>query len=205
MKSLIAVSSCVPSTARTSEYPHQMAFLLAIALAFSFGAADQYLGSVLAHPWAADVSLLSAPWLVLPFLAGWTQRDPKRAAVLGLACTMSALLGYGLMTLSPMEGAELTVQTARGFVVSSSPVILGGLLTGLLFGWLGNRWRNDRAWLGALALALAVCLEPLARIAYGQAIRFRTVSLAEVVVGLAMVVYVAAAALTAQGRSRRIV
>jgi hypothetical protein len=194
-----------------------MAVVLTVVLAFAFGGADQYLGSLLAHPWAADVSLLSAPWLVLPFLAGWTQREPKRAALLGLACTLSALLGYGLMTLSPIEGAELTVTTIRGFVLSSSPVIVGGLLTGPLFGWFGNRWRNDRAWLGALAVAVAFCLEPLAReildgvvladvdgvVLAGHAISFRTVAVGEVVVGLAMVVYVAAAALAAQARARR--
>jgi hypothetical protein len=53
---------------------------LALALSVAFGAGDQYLGSLTGsgHLWAAgwssDVSLLSAPWLVLPFLAGATQR-----------------------------------------------------------------------------------------------------------------------------------
>ena len=186
-----------------------MAVVLAVVLAFAFGAADQYLGSLLAHPWAADASLLSAPWLALPFLAGWTQREPKRAALLGLASTLSALIGYGLMTLSPIEGADLTVTTIRGFVLSSSPVIVGGLFTGPLFGWLGNRWRNDRAWLGALAVAVAFCLEPPARkivdgvVPAGRAISFRTVAVGEVVVGVAMVAYVAAAALAPQARARR--
>jgi hypothetical protein len=193
-----------------------MVVVLAVVLAFAFGGADQYLGSLLAHPWAADVSLLSAPWLALPFLAGWTQREPKRAALLGLACTLSALIGYGLMTLSPIEGAELTATTVRGFVLSSSPVIVGGLFTGPLFGWLGNRWGNDRAWLGALAVAVAFCLEPLAReildgigpsvhgvVLTGHAISFGTVAVGEVVVGLAMVAFVVAAALAAQARARR--
>jgi Family of unknown function (DUF6518) len=174
-----------------------------VVLAFVFGGADQYLGSLLAHPWAADVSLLSAPWLVLPFLAGWTQREPRRAALLGLACTLAALLGYGLMTVSPIEGAELTVRTIRGFLLSSALVIVGGLFTGPLFGWLGNRWRTDRAWFGALAVAAAVCLEPLARIPAGHEIRFRIVSVAEVVVGMAMMLYVATQILAAQARAPR--
>jgi hypothetical protein len=175
--------------------------IAALALAAVFGGADQFLGSLSAHPLAADVSLLSAPWLLLAFLAGWTQREPKRAALLGLGCTLTAFAGYGLMTLSPVENARLTPQSLAAFVVSESPAIAGGLFTGPLFGWLGSRWRNDRAWLGALAAAAAVTLEPLARASAGDAIRFRTVWLAEAGVGLALTIYVAAAALTSPLRA----
>lgn len=66
--------------------------VLLLALATAFGAGDQYLGSLSAHPWGADVSLLSAPWLVLPFLAGATRREPRRAAALGLACAAALCL-----------------------------------------------------------------------------------------------------------------
>lgn len=180
-----------------------VAVVAAVALAFVFGGADQFLGSLSAHPWATEVSLLSAPWLLLAFLAGWTQREPKRAALLGLACTLSALVGYGLMTLSPVENAQLTMQSVTAFVRSQSPVIAGGVVTGPLFGWLGNRWRTDRARLGALAIAAAFCLEPLARIPAGRAIDFLAVWMAEVAVGLAMVLYVATEALAAQTRARR--
>jgi hypothetical protein len=166
----------------------------ALVLAALFGGGDQYLGSMSWYPWAADISLLSAPWLVLPFLAGCTQRDPRRAALLGFACTVSALVGYGLMTLSPVEGAQLTVRTLSGFVHSESPVIAGGVVTGPLFGWFGQRWHTRRAWLGALVTAGLVCFEPVVRTAAGSAIRFRTVSLAEVAAGLAMAAYVLVAA-----------
>ncbi len=176
--------------------------VVALALAAAFGGADQYLGSLSARPWATDVSLLSAPWLVLAFLAGWTQQQPKRAALLGLACTVSALAGYWLMTLSPAENAQLNLQSVGALVRSQNHVIVAGLFTGPLFGWLGNRWRNDRAWLGALAAAIAVCLEPLARVSAGNAIRFRSVWVAEVAIGLAMVIYVASETL-AQASARR--
>jgi hypothetical protein len=175
-----------------------MIVVVALVLAALFGGGDQYLGSMLWHPWAADISLLSAPWLVLAFIAGWTQRDPRRAAILGLACTASALLGYGLMTLSPIENAHFSLQSAASFIHSESPVIVGGLFTGPLFGWFGQRWRTDRAWIGALATAALVCLEPLARVAAGQATSFHAVSLAEVAAGLAMVAYVVARARVAR-------
>lgn len=165
---------------------------LALVLAAAFGAGDQYLGSLTGsgHPWAAgwssDVSLLSAPWLVLPFVAGATQREPRRAALLGLACTYAALVGYGLMVLSPVEGAHLTVATFRGFVVSERSVLLGGIVTGPLFGWFGQRWRTQRAIAGALVTAAALCLEPLVRRASVNPIRHRDVWLAEIATGLVL-------------------
>jgi hypothetical protein len=165
---------------------------LALVLSAAFGAGDQYLGSLTGsgHPWAAgwssDVSLLSAPWLVLPFLAGATQRSPRRAALLGLACTYAALLGYGLMTLGPFEHVHLTAATVRGFLVSERAVLVGGVVTGPLFGWFGQQWRTRRAIAGALVTAAALCLEPLARRAAVRPIDDRSVWLAEVAVGLAL-------------------
>src|ERR687886_2002634 len=91
---------------------------LALVLAALFGAGDQYLGSFSMHPWMSDVSLLSAPWLVLAFLGGWTQRDARRAAVLGLGCTLSALIGYGVMTLSPVENAHAGIASIAAFAAS---------------------------------------------------------------------------------------
>ena len=169
-----------------------MVVALALLLSAAFGAGDQYLGSltgsghVWAAGWSSDVSRLSAPWLVLPFLAGATQRDPRRAALLGLACTYAALLGYGLMTLSPVEHAHLAVATVRGFVVSERAVLVGGLVTGPLFGWFGQQWRTKRAIAGALVTAAALCLEPLARRAAVRPIQDRDVWLAEVAAGLAL-------------------
>jgi Family of unknown function (DUF6518) len=165
---------------------------LALLLSAVFGAGDQYLGSLTGsgHAWAAgwssDLSLLSAPWLVLPFVAGATQRAPRRAALLGLACTYAALLGYGLMTLSPVEHAHVSVATVRGFLISERSVLVGGIVTGPLFGWFGQQWRTRRAIAGALVTAAALCLEPLARGVTINPIRQRDVWLAEVAAGLAL-------------------
>jgi hypothetical protein len=164
-----------------------------LVLAFAFGAGDQYLGSLSAHPWSADVSLLSAPWLVLPFLAGATQREPRRAALLGVACTYAALAGYFVLTDSPVENAHYSLAGTRGFLVSDPAVLIGGLVTGPLFGWFGQQWRTRRALLGALAVAGALCLEPLVRRASVERIRFRDVWFAQVVAGLALAAYACSA------------
>jgi uncharacterized protein DUF6518 len=161
---------------------------LALVLSAAFGAGDQYLGSghLWGIGWPTDVSLLSAPWLVLAFAAGATQREPRRGALLGLACTYAAVLGYAVMTLSPVEHAHLTVATLRGFAVSERSVLLGGIVTGPLFGWFGQQWRTRRAIAGALVIAAALCLEPLARRVTIDPIRHREVWLAEVAAGLAL-------------------
>lgn len=172
-----------------------MVVLVTLLLSAAFGAGDQYLGSLSRFvPWAADASLLSAPWLVLPFLAGWTQRTPRRAALLGLTGTAAAFAAYGLMTLSPVEGARLTLVSVRGFAISEAPALVGGLVTGPLFGWLGYRWATRREPAAALATAGLVCLEPLARIPVDRAIRFDGVWEAEVAAGLAMAAYALAVA-----------
>ena len=169
---------------------------IAIALVFSatFGAGDQYLGSghVAGITWATAVSLLSAPWLLLPFVVGATQRDPKRAALLGLACTYAALLGYCVMTLSPAEGAHFTVATFRAFAYSERTVLVGGLATGPLFGWFGQQWRSGKMLAGALLVAAALCFEPLARRLSLNPIRYARVTVVEVVAGLLFAAFVLA-------------
>lgn len=181
-----------------------MAALVALLLSAAFGAGTQFLGSLVHHPWGADVASLSAPWLVLAFAAGCTQRTPLRAAMTGLVSTYAALAGYLLMTDSPVEGAHYSLANARGFLMSNVAVVAGSLVTGPLFGWLGQRWRERRALGGALLAAGALCLEPVARrvplgtvhaIGHGYAITSpigsRSVVLAEVAAGLALAGYAA--------------
>jgi hypothetical protein len=179
-----------------------MIAVVALVLALAFGAADQYLGSLSAHHWAADVSLLSAPWLLVAFVTGWTQRSARRAALLGFACTLIALVGYGLMTLSPVENAHLTLQSGAAFVRSGLGVFGGAIVTGPLFGWFGYRWRAARAWVGASITAVAVLLEPLAHSAAGGSFRFPVISTVEMAVGVAMIFYVAATAARSTQSSR---
>jgi hypothetical protein len=187
------LASIRPSIRVTERYRPAVAFLLAAILGLAFGAADQQLGSHVATlgPWAATAAQVSAPWLLLPFLIGVSQRRAPRAAVLGLVVTMSALLGYFAMTYSPMEihpwtfdrfTAGMVAVTTRGWY---NPLyILGGLVTGPLFGLLGQRWRVHRSWVSAAIVAGALCLEPLARWAAGQLMPPGPVWMAEVALGV---------------------
>jgi len=174
---------------------HVRSWLIALVLAAAFGAGDQYLGTIARHPWGAARSL-SAPWLVLAFVAGGTQRGPRRAATLGLACTYAALCGYGLMILRPGGVHHLTFATALAYIGHERAVFLASLVTAPLFGWFGWRWRNGSAAAGALVTAAALCLEPFARAITERPIRFLDVAAVEVVAGLAL----AAAVLARSGR-----
>jgi hypothetical protein len=153
-----------------------MTFLLAALLGLAFGAADQQLGILTAElgPWSSTAAQVSAPWLVLPFLIGVTQQRTRRAAMLGLVVTASALLGYFAMTYSPIEIhpwsfdrfiSGMVAVTTSGY---NPFYILSGLVTGPIFGLLGQRWRVRRSWFSAAIVAGAFCLEPLARWVTGQ-------------------------------------
>jgi hypothetical protein len=170
--------------------------LLPVVAAAAFGAADQFLGARawVVGPWATDASLLSAPWLLVAFAAGWTQLTPRRAAAFGFVCTIAALAGYWTMTLSPVEGAVVTLRGVGGLLAGQSAYVVGGLVTGPLFGWLGHRWRTRRDRASALAAASAVCCEPLAHAADGAAVGLHGVWAAEVAVGLALALAAVAAA-----------
>lgn len=91
------------------------------------------------------VSLLSAPWLVLPFAFGCGQLHPG-AVTIGLVVTLSALLGYFLMIMGPFAGGQwnLSLHEVRGLFLSNTLNIFGGFVTGPLYGFLGQRWRTRR-------------------------------------------------------------
>jgi hypothetical protein len=171
-----------------------MAFLLAALLGLAFGAADQQLGTLTAElgPWTSTAAQVSAPWLVLPFLIGISQPRARRAAVLGLIVTESALLGYFLMTYSPLEIHPWTFDRfTHGMIAVTTSgynpfYILGGLATGPLFGLLGQRWRIRRSLVSAAVVAGALCLEPFVRWAAGQLMPPAPVWVVEVASGAAI-------------------
>lgn len=161
-----------------------------------FGGADQYLGSLfLLGPWASTVSGVSAPWLVLPFAFGATQTGQHRAMLAGLTAVMCALAGYFVMTLSPLESVPLShfPSDLIHLLPSQLANIVGGLVTAPLFGLLGRRWRTERSWISAAALAATVCLEPLARLAVGRLSSPDLVWLIEIALGTCLAAYFACA------------
>jgi hypothetical protein len=158
-----------------------------------FGAADQYLGSRSATlgPWVVAVSLASAPWLILPFAFGCTQVRARRAMVLGLVVTMAGLAGYCTLMWSPLEGVALSQSLPELPTLLRSQWLnfCGGLVTGPLFGLLGQRWRTGRSWLSAALVVGALCLEPLARWLTGRLLPPASVWVVEVAAGTVLALF----------------
>ena len=152
------------------------AVIIVLAAAFAFGAVDQYLGS-LRSSFLTEVTGMSAPWLLVPFLSGASQRAWRRAVLVGLTATWLSVLAYVAMIVSPMEGTHLGPRPA-GLVGSWNQLtphlflatlasqwlwFVGGLIAGPLYGWLGYRWRARRSRAAALLAVLPPLLEPAAR------------------------------------------
>jgi len=164
--------------------------VIAVLIGFAFGAADQYLGSLVTlGSWTSSVSGMSAAWLVLPFVFGLTQTGARRAALVGLTVTGAGLLGYFALTLSPMEGVSLGHVDLIGFVGSQRLNIVGGAVTGPVFGMLGYRWRTRRSTASATLVAGAICLEPVVRYAVGRLDPPRAVWAVEALTGVAVAGY----------------
>jgi hypothetical protein len=181
-----------------------MIFLAAIVIGFAFGGTDQYVGSrIELGAWAPTVSQMSAPWLILPFAFGWTQRRPGRAACVGLAATAAALTGFFALTLSPIEGVALGDVPAdlNGLLRSNLENIVGGAVTAPLCGLIGQRARAGRWWPGAVLVAGSLCLEPTARRAVGRLYPPNVVWRTELAVGMAVALLSAITAIAAR-RSR---
>lgn len=77
------------------------------------------------------------------------------------------------------------------FVRSQLHVIVPGVVTGPLFGWLGYLWRTSRSWLSAVTVVVAFCGEPLVRWLVRQPIPAAGVAAVEVMLGLAVATYFA--------------
>jgi len=181
-------------TSVRSSCPALLVLLIAVLVGVGFGAGDQYLGSLTTlGSWTETLSLLSAPWLVLPFVFGCSQLRANRAATAGLVASMSALAGYFLMIMGPFEGGQwnFTFREAHGLLLSNTLNIVGALLTGPLYGFLGQRWRTRRAWISAALVAGALCLEPFALTAAGRTFGGESTAVwrVEVLAGIAMAGY----------------
>jgi hypothetical protein len=114
---------------------------------------------------------ISAPWLLLSFVAGASVVRVRLAALIGLGAALTALAAFyvaesvllDLGAHSWITDLSLTVRAGRFYFV-------GSLVSGPVFGALGGIWAKRRSATVATCLALLFALEPLTLWAYQRRI-----------------------------------
>lgn len=136
-------------------------------------------------PSAFWIGNFSAPWAVVAFVAGWSQRRVRPAILLAVLAEVACVVGFydlpGMLTgfckAMPLEyclGApqgtspislELTLfqMWLRG---SAGPWLIAGVGAGVVYGYLGAWWGRTRSLVPAALLVLPFFVEPLAWQAY---------------------------------------
>ncbi len=135
----------------------------------------------------------SAPWIVLPFIAGTCFSRVRSAALAGMAVTGMSLLGFyvaeaAVLDLGPHPWWVDLRLTAGSVNIYEKWGIFGGLLYGTL-GWL---WAYRSKAAAAAAVGLAFAAEPLivfllrrAGVWYGLLLDYPWIWRAEVLLGVA--------------------
>jgi hypothetical protein len=135
----------------------------------------------------------SAPWIVLPFVAGTCFSRIRSAALAGLGVTLVSLLGFyiaeaAILDLGPHPwwvDLQLTAGTVNIYEQ-------WGLVSGLLYGTFGWLWAYRSKAAAAAAVGLAFAAEPLivylvskSGMWYGMVLDYPWIWTAEVLLGLA--------------------
>ena len=151
--------------------------LVVLIAALLFGAFDQWIGAHNNLFWTQVSNGMSALWLVVPFIAGFSMSNQRGAVLVGLSATWLSVLAYVLMIVSPIEGThlgpaptglhgtwnQLSLNLFVHVLLSQGQWFAFTLLVGPVLGLLGFYWRTRRYWVYALPVALALVLEPPAR------------------------------------------
>ena len=171
------------------DYTPRVRSRIFAALLITFGAA--LIGYVMARLPAPDVPSafwignFSAPWAVLAFLAGWSQRRVLPAMLVAVLAEVACVVGFydlpGMLTgfcrgmpldycLGAPQGTspiwlELTLfqMWLRG---SAGQWLIAGVGAGVVYGYLGAWWGRTRSLVPAALLVLPFFVEPLAWQAY---------------------------------------
>jgi Family of unknown function (DUF6518) len=106
---------------------------------------------------------ISAPWLLLPFVAGATSMRLRSAALIGLGASLAALVVFYVAESQILDlGSHSWPVDLRLAVTAGQTYLVTSLLSGPVFGFLGGIWSQRRSLLAAVAVAAMFVLEPLA-------------------------------------------
>ena len=136
----------------------------------------------------------SAPWVVVPFLAGTRYTNVRSGAFAGLATTVAAFVAFyaaeaAILDLGPHPWyVDLQLTLGSGHVYEA-----WGLLSGSVYGALGSIWTARSLVAAPVAVALAFVCEPLIVLLLvhagiwggGGLLQHRWLWIAEVLIGVA--------------------
>ena len=110
---------------------------------------------------------VSAPWLLLPFCAGLTGREPLRGAALGLVASLAALAGFYVTEAIVLDLGGHPVLTNLALTLGAGRMYFAaGLLSGPVMGALGGVRVRHRRLMTAVVVGLALAGEPFAVFAW---------------------------------------
>jgi len=150
------------------------------------------------------VGNFSAPWAVLAFGAGWTQRSRLWAAIGGVAAEVACVVGfYGqFLTVDPGRlgffrptGLLTLIETGLSqWLWFIAPWVAVAIGAGAVYGLLGRWWGQSRSIVAGVAIALPFIVEPVAwRVYVGFGKGPLVVWLVEIAVGITLLGWVLAA------------
>ena len=114
-----------------------------------------------------SVGNLSTPYLLIAFVAGTMCARMRTGALTGLAATMSALLGYYLVSALVQAGDSGFAEELRSILSANRGYIQGGVGMGLAFGALGAWWERRRRLSASIVAGALLMAEPLALLMLG--------------------------------------
>ncbi|HKV84528.1 MAG TPA: DUF6518 family protein [Ktedonobacterales bacterium] len=182
-----------------------LVFVVFVLAGFLYG----FVAAHLPTPGAAGVfwaGNFASPWLILAFLAGWSQRCLTRAAAAGAASDVAAVIGFYSAFLFldqhplPPRLHQSTSYLARaasnmgqwlGFI---TPWLVIAILAGLSYGLIGYWWGRSRSVIAGVLVGLSLVLEPLGwTVIEGRLPHPYSVWIVEVVLGMAVLLWIVVA------------
>jgi hypothetical protein len=151
----------------------------------------------------------SAPWVLVPFLAGTRYSRVWHAALVGLATTLAAFFGFYLAEAAILDLGPHPWYTDLKLRLGSGRVYeMWGLASGAIYGALGGMWASRWLLAAPIAVGLAFICEPLIVLLLGRAgiwgdggllLEHPWMWIAEVLIGFGGIAFAVA---KAQARSR---
>jgi hypothetical protein len=104
---------------------------------------------------------MSAPWVLVPFVAGMRARGLWRGALLGLAVTLLALLGFYVAEAAVLDLGSHPWWVDLQLTVKWNLYDSWGIVSGLLYGSLGALWSARRSLVAGVAVGVVFLGEPV--------------------------------------------